>query len=247
MTASSSRITRTSADCRATCSLAARSSVPWPPRLSWISPAARARSASMNSSSPNSALTAPTAASTSRSSSSSPASIAARKTVPPASISRSTIAMSDRTSSACWSCADRTSFTLRLISRWTSPRDGSSAGWADRTRSSASARTALRALAPDRGQDPHPGHGHGAAQVGGLGQRRPERGRAQQRQHRRSRDVAQLVAAVPGRAQQPLADPRLEPHDLLEVAQSLHPHVPIAPPRRRQPSRRHGCAAATFA
>ena len=108
----------------------------------------------MNSISPNSALTAPTAASTSRCSSSSPASIAARKTVPPASISRSTIAISERTPPVCVSPADRISFTLRLISRCTSLRDRSPDGCADRTRSMAPARTPPSALAPTEDRTP---------------------------------------------------------------------------------------------
>ena len=152
MAASSSRMTRTSADCRATCSMATRSSAPWPPRLSCISPAARARSASRNSISPNSALTVSAAVSTSCSSASSPASMAARKAVPPASISRSTMAMSDRTSSAYPSPADRISRRLRLISRCRSLRDGLAEGCADRTRSTAAATASARALAPTEGR-----------------------------------------------------------------------------------------------
>ena len=41
--------------------------------------------------------------------------------------------------------------------------------------------------------------------------------------------------------------PGLKPHDLLEVAQSRHPHVPVAPQRRGQPSRRYSRRAASFA
>jgi hypothetical protein len=70
----------------------------------------------MKAMSPNSAPSASSAASTSRSTSVSPASIAARNIVPPASMSRITIAMSDRSPAACSSRAARTSATDRLIS-----------------------------------------------------------------------------------------------------------------------------------
>jgi hypothetical protein len=70
----------------------------------------------MKAMSPNSAPSDSSAASTSPSSSSSPASIAARNAVPPASISRMTIAMSERSSPAPEPPASRTSRTERLIS-----------------------------------------------------------------------------------------------------------------------------------
>ena len=81
---------------------------------------------------------------------------------------------------------------------------------------------------PDRGQHPGPGHGHGAVHVGGVSQFRPERGRAQQRQHRRGRNAAQLVTPVSRRPQQPFADTGLEPLNLLEIA---HP-APSPHPRK---------------
>src|SRR5690349_10413293 len=110
----------------------------------------------MKAMSPNSELSASKAASTSCSSSVSPASIAARNTVPPASISRSTIAMSERSSAACSPRASRAALMLWLISRsrwrlrscW-APGPWSSADiWARRARLSASSSRRPRVSAP---------------------------------------------------------------------------------------------------
>ena len=219
---------RTSADCRPVRSPAARSSASWPPRLSWISPAARARSASMKAMSPNSAPSASNAASTSRSSSLSPASIAARNTVPPASISRITIAMSDRSSSACSSRAPRTSLTARLISPLQAS-DQVRRGVLGR-RTGAAGRVLEQVgqgVGTDRDEHAHPGRA--GSRAIGVSQGRPERRRAQPRQHGLGADAAQVVTAALRHPQQPGPDTRLEALNLLKVTHQAPPYTCVTP------------------
>ena len=219
---------RTSADCRPVRSPAARSSASCLPRLSWISPAARATSASMKAMSPNSAPSASNAASTSRSSSVSPASIAARNTVPPASISRITIAMSDRSSSACWPRAPRTSPTARLISpSRVLIRSGAGSWDAERARLDASSSRPARASAPTEMSTPilaGPG-----AEPSASARAWPERHRAQPWQHGLGADAAQVVTAALRHPQQPGPDTRLEALNLLKVTHQAPPYTCVTP------------------
>jgi hypothetical protein len=83
-----------------------------------------------------------------------------------------------------------------------------------------------------------PASGSGPAVIGvptccsvaaGVGQGRPERRRAQHRQHGRSADAAQLVTAASRRPQKPGADTRLKAFNLLKVTHQPPPYTGVTP------------------
>ncbi len=73
----------------------------------------------------------------------------------------------------------------------------------------------------DRGEHAHPGYlGWGSRAVG---ERRPERRRAQPRQHGGGAGITQLVMAATRGPQQPRADTRLEALNLIKIAHQAPP------------------------
>ncbi len=87
-------------------------------------------------------------------------------------------------------------------------------------------------VSADRGQHPDAGDGKSTGQIDGFGEDRPERRRAQPRQDRLRRDVAPPGAAAPRGPQHPLAQPGLQPLDLIKLAQPGHPPPVFNTPRR---------------
>jgi hypothetical protein len=82
-------------------------------------------------------------------------------------------------------------------------------------------------VGPDRDEHAHPGQA--GSRAVGAGQGRPERRRAQHRQHGRNADAAQLVAAASRRPQKPGADTRLKAFNLLKVPHQPPPCTGVTP------------------